>query len=176
MTRRALVPALVTLCLLASGCFLGYQPVRYKDALADTRTVAIVPLANLSYEPGAETIVSDAIIREFERRGSLRVLTNKDAADLVISGDVKEVLVQARSFSSIQFALEFSLTLRLEVKIERSDGTEVEFDRRALSDTDLFFASADIEATRKNREEALRRVAGLLAARLHDALFERSVP
>ena len=68
------------------------------------------------------------------------------------------------------------MTLRLDVKIERADGTEVAFDRRALSDTDLFFASADIEATRKNREEALRRVSGLLAARLHDALFERTVP
>ena len=176
MTRRALVPALVTLCLLVSGCFLGYQPVRYKDALADTRTVAIVPLTNESYEPGAETIVSDAIIREFERRGSLRVVPQKDNADLVIGGKVDEVLIQARSFSSIQFALEFSLTLRLDVKIERADGTEVAFDRRALADTDLFFASADIEATRKNREEALRRVSGLLAARLHDALFERTVP
>ena len=40
----------------------------------------------------------------------------------------------------------------------------------ALTGTELYLASADLEAGRKNRREALRRVADVLAARVHDAL------
>ena len=34
----------------------------------------------------------------------------------------------------------------------------------------------DVEVARTNREEALRRVAGLLGGRLHDLLLESSLP
>jgi hypothetical protein len=37
-------------------------------------------------------------------------------------------------------------------------------------------ASADVEVERTHREEALRRLATLLAGRVHDALFERIAP
>lgn len=176
MRRRALVPALLVLVLSAPGCFLGYEPVRYEGALADTRTIAIVPLTNETYEAGTESVVTDAFIREFERSGFLRVVTDQDIADIVVEGAVDEMLILPRSFSSIQFALEFSLTLRLDLDVERRDGTEVPFDRRALSFTELYFASADVEVTRKNKLEALRRVSQVIASRFHDALLVRSVP
>ena len=40
----------------------------------------------------------------------------------------------------------------------------------------LYQASADVEVTRTNRKEALRRLAGVLAGRFHDALFEQISP
>jgi hypothetical protein len=160
----------------AAGCFAGYELVRYEGALGDVRTVAIEALENESFEPGVEAIVSDALATEFLRRRALRLVEDKGVADLVIGGAVEDVFVQSRTFSSIQFALEYSVTLRLRVDVRRRDGSEIELDDRALQDTDLYFASADVEAMRKNREEALRRVAVVLAGRVHDALFERAVP
>lgn len=174
---RRLAPALVLLavCLGLAGCFAGYEIVRYRNALGDVKTVAIEALGNRSFEPGAEAIVSDAIVSEFLRRGALELVDDEAAADLVIGGTVDEVKIQSRTFSSIQFALEYSVTLRLTLDVRRRDGSEVELDERTLQESDLYFASADVEAMRKNREEAMRRVAVILAGRLHDGLFERAV-
>ena len=46
------------------------------------------------------------------------------------------------------------------------------YDPNALRESERYLASADAEVTRTHREEAIRRLAGLLAARIHDAFFE----
>ena len=45
-----------------------------------------------------------------------------------------------------------------------------------MKETERYLASADIEATRKNRDEALRKVAVVLAVRIHDLLYEMYTP
>lgn len=175
--RTALAAAFAALLGPAvAGCFAGYEIVRYENALGDVRSVAIQGLENESFEPGVEAIVSDALVGEFVRRGALAVVDDADAADLRIRGAVEEVKIQSRTFSSIQFALEYAVTLRLRLEVTRRDGTEVEIDDRALQESELYFASADVETLRKNRVEAMRRVAGILAGRVHDSIFERGMP
>jgi hypothetical protein len=172
----ALRPLLLAVALLAGGCFAGYEIVHYENALGDLRTIAIRGLENESFEPGVEAIVSDALVTEFMRRGALELIDDPQAADLVIDGAVEDVVIQSRTFSSIQFALEYAVTLRLRLEVSRRDGTKVELDDRSLQESELYFASADVETMRKNREEAMRRVSVILAGRVHDSLFERSVP
>ena len=178
MDRIALrsLAALAVLALAASGCFAGYEIVHYKNALGDVRTIAVEGLANETFEPGIEAIVSDAIVGEFIRRGALDVVDDAATADLVVDGAVQDMFVQSRTFSSIQFALEYAVTLKLRLEVKRRDGTKVDLDDRILQESDLYFASADIETMRKNREEAVRRVSMIIAGRLHDSLFERSIP
>ena len=173
---RALRPCLPLVALLAGGCFAGYEIVRYENALGDLRTIAVRGLENESFEPGVEAIVSDALVTEFMRRGALELIDDPKAADLVIDGAVEDVRIQSRTFSSIQFALEYAVTLRLRLEVSRRDGTKVELDDRSLQESELYFASADVETMRKNREEAMRRVSMILAGRVHDSLFERSLP
>lgn len=156
------------------GC--GYQWVRYQDALGDARRVAIRGIRNDTYEPGLDALVSDALVREFRRRGALVLVDDLAAADLVLGGQVRSLATAGRSFSSIQFALEYEVTLTLDLEVRRRDGSPLPMDLRALQESELYLASADVEAARKNREEALRRLASLLAGRVHDALFERAVP
>ncbi len=172
--RAALASAFALACALAIGC--GYQVVHYADALGDARTIAIRGLRNDTFEPGVDAIVSDALAREFVRRGALRVVDDPARADLVVSGAVARLDVSRRSFSSIALALEYELALRLDLQIVRRDGTAVPLDATALSETERYVASADVEVERTHREEALRRIAGLLAGRIHDALFERIAP
>ncbi len=171
------LPGILALLVLSlPSCFAGYRWVHYEGALGDVRTVAIEGVRNESFEPGVDSIVSDALVTEFRRRGALRVIEEPHLADLVIDGKVESVRVAARSFSSIQFSLEYSVTMQLDVEIRRRDGTEVQLKDRSLSESELYFASADVEVVRKNREEAIRRVAVVLAGRIHDALFQRTVP
>jgi hypothetical protein len=176
LTTAALAVVSLAVVLLGAGCFAGYEIVRYENALGDVRTIAVKALANETFEPGVEAIVSDAIVGEFIRRGALDVVDDGATADLTVDGAVEDILIQSRTFSSIQFALEYAVTLKLRLEVKRRDGTKVDLDDRILQESDLYFASADIETTRKNREEAVRRVSMILAGRLHDSLFERSVP
>jgi hypothetical protein len=173
VVRWALVWVLAPL-LAISGC--GYQLVRYQDALGDTRRVAIYGLVNDSFEPGLDSLVSDAIGREFTRRGALEVVSDPELADLIITGSIARVRTRPTSFSSIQFVLEFRVGMTLNLEVQRPDGTELPIGRRVLSARELYQASADVEVTRTNRKEALRRLAGILAARFHDALFEQLIP
>jgi hypothetical protein len=174
VSRRRLALACAALALLVGGC--GYSFVRYGGGLGDVRRVAIRGLVNDSFEPGVEALVSDALTREFRQRGALRLVDDPDAADLVIGGAVKRVDVRRRSFSSILFALEYEVRMELGLAVARRDGTLVAIDPNALAESERYLASADVEVTRTNRQEALRRLAGVLAGRVHDALYERIAP
>ena len=174
--KRASAPvsACLLLVLLAVGC--GYEIVAYSQALGDVRRVAIPGFRNDTYAPGVDGVISEALVREFQRRGAVELVDDPGAADLVISGSVTQFEARRRSFSSIQFALEYELRMGLELVVTRPDGTEVAIDRRALTESDFYFSSADLEVGRTNREEATRRLAGVLAGRIHDALYERISP
>jgi hypothetical protein len=165
------IAAIFPLLLLTSaGC--GYALVGYQAGFDGIRTIAIETPENDSFVPGAEYVVADALRREFQRRGAVRVVSDPDAADLVIVGSVSRVTSAGRSFSSVVFSLEFELTLTLDLEARRSDGQTLPIGPRTLQESEYYLASADVEATRKNRDEALRRVAAVIAQRVHDSLFE----
>lgn len=171
MVRGAL---LVVLCAwLVAGC--GYAFVRYDGGLGEVRSVAVNTPRNDSYEPGVEFVVADALRREFLRRHGVRLVEDPAGADLVISGRVLPIRSNSRSFSSVILALEYELTLALELHATKADGSELAIDPRATSETERYLASADVEALQKNRQEALRRAAALLAGRVYDALYETLV-
>ena len=56
------------------------------------------------------------------------------------------------------------------------EGVELESTAEEAKPVAFYLASADAEALRKNREEALRRLATVLAGRVYDALYESLVP
>ena len=174
---RGFSPGILGLMLLTAFCWgCGYQFVRYAEPLGDARRIALLPLVNDSFEPGIDTLLLDAFHREFLRRGGLRIVEDPATADLVVGGVIDSLQTRADSFSSIQFALEYRLRLRLALEVTRPDGTLVPLDGRAFNESEVYLASADLEVTRTNREEALRRLAGTMATRLHDALYERIRP
>jgi hypothetical protein len=78
----------------------------------------------------------------------------------------------SRSFSSVELSLETEVVLELELLATRRDGTSFQLNGNLLKQSDRYLQSADHQATLKNRREALRRVASVLAARVHDLLYE----
>ncbi len=161
--------ALATASLLAlSGC--GYKLVGGRSGLEGIDSVSVQTPRNESSMPGLELMVADALRRELLRRGAAEV-TERPSADLLVTGHVRRIS-RPRGFSSVVLALEYEVTLQLDLRATRSSGDELTIDARALRETDRFLASADIEAMRKNEEEALRRLSTLLAGRFCDALVE----
>lgn len=156
--------------LLGQGC--GYSLVRTGGGLGDVRTVSIVTPSNETSEPGAEYVVADALRREFLRRGTLRLVEDPSLADLSLRSRVLGLTSQASSVDSVVLAIEYQLTLELDLEARRRGGADVPIDRGALRESERYLASADVEATRKNREEALRQLASVIAGRVYLILQE----
>jgi len=155
---------------LGAGC--GYTVVQYRDAIPGARTLAIEPLENTTFEPGVETVVLDALRREALERDGLRLVDDPEGADLVIGGSVRALSVHPRSFTSIVLSVEYEVSLGLALVAVRRDGEVIPIDSRAQFERDRYLASADLEALRKNRREAVHRLATILAERVYDSLYE----
>jgi hypothetical protein len=167
---KGLAAALLVLACSLGGC--GYQLVDYARPDGVARRVALPTLRNDSYEPGVELLVADALRREFLRRGAFQLTDDPARADVVISGSVLPLRTRPTSFSSVVLALEYQVSLTLDLHAKRADGSELALDPRSLRESERYLASADVNALRRNREEALRRIASLLAVRVHDEVYE----
>jgi hypothetical protein len=170
--RRSAAVATALLVATVSACS-GYRVVRTSEGLGSVRRVAVLALGNYSIEPGLDLMVTDALRRDFQSRGGVELVSDPADADLVISGTVRELEVNARSFSSIAFALEYQILMQIALEARRRDGTPVGIDPAALRDIEFYLTSADVEAERRNRDEALRRLASVMASRVGDSLAEQ---
>jgi hypothetical protein len=159
--------AAVLLCaLLAAGC--GYRLLRHADGR--NVTVSVVTLGNDSVEPGVELTVTRALRQEFLRRAAPRLVSDPSNADWVIRGRVRPLDISATSFDTVALALEYRVEMTLELEVSDAEGRPMSIEETALKESELYLASADAEAASKNKDEALRRIADVLAGRIHDAI------
>ncbi|MEZ4218867.1 MAG: LPS assembly lipoprotein LptE [Myxococcota bacterium] len=176
---RAFVHVLA-IALAASGC--GYTLVRHAGPLADDAPRMLLrTLDNDSTEPGLERIVSEALRREWLRRGRYRLVADPDAADWLLTGRVLPVQVRTDTLSPVVLAVEQTLTLGVELTVAplraRKEGAAgAALPTATLRESEIFFSSPDLEVGRKNRREALMRVAALVAERAHDAVDQEIAP
>lgn len=160
----------VVVALLLSSSACGYGFVRYESQLPGIETLAIRTPSNESNEPGLELVVAEALRREALRRGGPRVVAS--SADLLLTGEVQPLRTEQTSVSSVLLVLEYRVTLSLRLQLLARDGRPRLSEPIAVSESDRYLASPDVEVLRKNREELLRRLATLLAERCFDALYE----
>ena len=153
---------------LVWGC--GYRFVGGDASLPGVRSVAIETPRNESFEPGIEFVVADALRRELLRRGGAALTEEPGGADLVISGRVAGLKSRARSLSSVALALEYEVRVSLELVTRGRDGEALGVSEDVFAETERYLSSADVEVERKNRDEAVRRVASVLAARYLDEI------
>lgn len=140
--------------------------------------IAIVSLRSDSSEPWLDRIVTDSLRREVGSRARLRLTNEPESAELRVRGRIRPLETTSRSFSSFVAALEYSLTLVLDLEVQLAGGDVIKLDSTMLSETESYLASPDIEVTRSNRLEALRHLSDQLASRVADTIefIDRPVP
>lgn len=164
-----------------SGC--GYRPLvgpgshlraASQDGSVSPATevsrLAVMAFESESAEPWLGRIVSDSMRREMGARGTLRLVNDPRSADLILHGRIRSLSSTSRSFSSFVAALEYSVTIALDVEVVRATGDVVRLDSLPLTETETYLASADIETTRSQRLEALRKLSEILASRVADTI------
>jgi len=139
--------------------------------------ITVLALRNDSPEPWLDRIVTDALRREFDVRGLFDFVNDPSRADVVLRGRIAQLDTSSRSFSRFVAAVEYSLTLRLDLEAVLASGDIVRLDSAMLSESDVYLASPDVEVTRTNRLEVLRRLSDVLASRVASSveLLERPI-
>ncbi len=164
------------LVAVTTGC--GYRSVlggptaarQAADRGERVTRIAIASLRNDAPEPWLDRIVGDALRRELRLRGRIELVSDPATADWLLRGRIRPLTIRSNSFSSFVAALEYSVTLELDLELHRPGGAGVRLDPRTLSETELYLASPDIEVTRSNRLEALRHLSDVLSTRVADAV------
>ena len=184
---RAHSPSLLTAILslvLVFGCgyrsVLGPAPAEFAGARepGEQTRIVVLALTNDSPEPWLDRIVTDAMRREMSARGGFRLVDERSDAELMLRGRVRPLNIRSKSFSGFVAALEYELTVALDLELVLESGQAIRLDPRVLSESDVYLASADIEVTRSNRLETIRRLSDLLSSRVADLieLVQRPLP
>jgi outer membrane lipopolysaccharide assembly protein LptE/RlpB len=122
MNRRNLVPVFAVL-LASSGC--GYHTVGAASHLpAGVRSLSVPVFATRTEAYHTETVMTDAVIREFAARTRLRVIPDASPeADAVLHGTIlKEAVTPLTYNASTQESSSFLLTMVVSVTLNDRDG------------------------------------------------------
>lgn len=169
--------------LVTAGCgyrnaFGGAAPMAGAEGgeAAQPIRLAVLEIRNDSPEPWLGRIVADALRREVSTRVGLDLVGDPAQAELRLRGRVRPLDTRSSSFSSFVAALEYAVTLQLDLEVVLGSGMVMALDPHTLSDTELYLASEDIEVTRTNRLEALRHLSDVLATRVADSIELMKAP
>lgn len=163
------------LTLAAVGTSCGYRRVDLTQIFPpEVRRIEIHVFENTTLEPGFGTLLSDALVEEFARRGALDPVYagQGGSADLVMTGAIRRLHVSPSAFSSVSLTLEDTLELEIEVHVVRNGTGEEVWSQPGLRYSERFLSSPDPQVYESNKEQAMRRVTSALAGRIHDELFQ----
>ena len=167
--KRKVRITLIALIAMA-GCGYHFEGMGLK-APEGVRTIAITVLENRTSESGIETVFTGDLAYEFTRSKTLRVVA-KDAADAVLGGRVASLSVDTISHTSRYESDERRLTIRLDLALERADGTIIWSDR-ALSDKEAFKVNpSDRIETERNKREAIETISERVAEKIHNRILQ----
>jgi outer membrane lipopolysaccharide assembly protein LptE/RlpB len=163
-------------CLLLAAC--GYQfrvegtgPTIGGEAATSSATpsprVVIRPLQNMSFEPNLESRFTNYIRHEFSSGSGAQVVSDGEAADLVLTGQILSVSVPTLSFTQTA-TLESRTEVVIAIKVEETRTKRVVWTQTARGASE-FFVTSDLQFNRvlQNRalEQAGRYIAEDLASR-----------
>jgi len=181
--------------LLGAGC--GYHFSAGGNLPRDVATVYLAPLANRSKDVGIERELGPALIGEFHRRGSLRLVERLEEADAVLGGVVRSLDTSVVGVNDEAEALLFESVLVVDMTLRRRSPDEVlwsargsrfverysgsrgavvttssAFKQGTLNPGDMF-PFTDIQLTETLSREARSKLIDRLAQEIHRRIMDR---
>jgi len=137
---------LLSLVLLLGGC--GYHLAGEHIALpTDVHSISIGTIANRSREHGLEKTLAFALEREIHERGQLRMEESPTVGDAVLSGAIRDVVVRPVAFDSNDQAVQYEVTLVLDLNLTRQSDGRVLWHVSRLREIDEYSASSTVVVT-----------------------------
>ena len=170
LTRLSLKIALIFAMLFILGC--GY---RVRSAVGrlpgGAESISIPTFRNLTGEPEIEQILSRALLREFTARTRGRVDSGSPDADLVLSGEVKDVTAVPVTFGAQNsgeqtFGSAFQITVRIGAKLVRRRDSAVVWEDENFVFRERYLLNSDVRNFFAGDSPAFERLARDFAAAL----------
>lgn len=158
MKSFASVACAIAVVAAMAGC-ANYHTAR--SIPKGLHTIAVPTFENVSGQPQAEVLTTQAVLSEFRHDGALRIV-ERENADLEVAGRVIGYKLEPRRFDHdhTSRAVEYQLTLTADVKIyERATGKVVVSLKKVTGD-DIFRSQSDLPSSQR---DALPRAAAKLA-------------
>ena len=123
--------------------------------------VDLRPFVNESFVPDAGAFLASKLREEMQRNG-FRGMYERSMADYLIEGTVREIREDVSSHGTDQFALEYRMTIIVDIRVVEVKGGRLLWKEDGLSDAASYFAGPDFQYTESNRrmafEEVCRRI------------------
>ena len=134
------------------------------------RFVGISMLENRTSETGVEDQITNSIIYEFTRSGSVTV-TDPARAEAVLSGVINRILVDSIAFTSANVAQERRVTIYVDLTLTGADGRVI-WTVRDMTANEDYPVESDKLATERNKREAIAAASERLAERAFRRMTE----
>ena len=161
---------LALLMVVTAGC--GYHAtVPQSRHLGADKQVWVPFFANESISPTAQTVLRRAFYDELHALRGLNPADSAASADLVMKARLVSYATKAVSYTTLDQAREFTLTLDVELEIARA-GETAPFWKGQLRGSKQYPANANLALQRNAEDQALDAAARIIAHKFISALEE----
>ena len=153
-----------------SGC--GYHLTNAQSGrLGDARKVWVPFFSNESISPTAQTVLRRAFYEELHALRGLTPADSAESADLAMKARVLSYSSKAASFSALDQAREYSLSLNVELEIAKK-GQPLPIWKGQIQGAKQYPANTDLALQRNAEEQALGAAARIIAHKFISAVEE----
>ena len=157
------------LCTVA-GC--GYHLTNSSSGrFGDARKVWVPFFSNESISPTAQTVLRRAFYEELHALRGLNPADSAESADLAMKARIVSYTGKTVSYSALDQAREFSLSLNVELEIARK-GQPLSLWKGQIQGSKQYPANANLALQRNAEEQALDAAARIIAHKFISALEE----
>ncbi len=163
---------LVLLLLINSVAGCGYHLTSSSSQhLGGSQKIWVPFFTNESVSPTAQTVLRRAFYEELHALRGLNPASSEGGADLVMKARLVSYSSRAVSYSAIDQAKQYSLSLTVELEIAKK-GDTVPLWKGQLSGEKQYPASTNLALQRNSEEQALDAAARILAQKFISAMEE----
>ena len=123
------------------------------------------PFANDSYVPDAGAVLASRLREEMQRNG-FRGTFERGMADYLVEGTVREIREEVSSHGADEFALEYRMTISVDIRVVEVTRGRRLWKEDGLSETASYYAGPDFQYTESNRRMAFEEVCHRIARRI----------
>jgi hypothetical protein len=131
--------------------------------------VDLRPFTNESFVPDAGAFLASKLREEMQRNG-FRGRYERSMADYLIEGTVREIREDVSSHGKEKFALEYRMTIVVDIRVVEVKGGRLLWKEEGLSDAASYFAGPDFQYTESNRRMAFEEVCRRISRKIGQTL------
>ena len=159
---------LLLAALTLAGC--GYRFSGNSPLPTGVTRVYVADFNNTTSQPGLETVVSNAVMRQFTTLNPVALARDRQAADAVVNGDVTAIRITTISRRGETVAAERRVTLVAKATMTTVEGRVISQTGAVRANETFRVVPNDFQATQDRQSRAIASAAEKLAETLYNQL------